>query len=130
MDQVNVAVGDIRRDSVMVNEYADKRFAGAAPTQRRHSKDRCRGNKAQLALDALLLPGLGCVSVSKNGIAVIELQGLGGEYATTVADAERLALEEAEQEWRIHMVNLLDDRHFRREGSGVWRLFARGYGLS
>ena len=125
-----MAVGNIRHDSVMMNEYADKRLVEAAPTQRRDSKDRCRGNKAQLALDALLLPGLGCVSVSKNGIAVFELHALAGDCAMTVADAERLALEAAEQEWCIHMVSLLDDRHYRREGSGVWRLYARGYGLS
>jgi hypothetical protein len=25
---------------------------------------------------------------------------------------------------------LLDERHFRREGPGLWRLYARGYGLS
>jgi hypothetical protein len=48
----------------------------------------------------------------------------------TVGDAERLALAEPGQEWCIHMVSLLDDRHYRREGAGLWRLYARGYGLS
>ncbi len=48
----------------------------------------------------------------------------------TVADAERLALEEPEQEWCIHLVSLLEDRHYRRHGAGLWRLYARGHGLS
>lgn len=83
-----------------------------------------------LAPDALLLPGLGCASVSKNGKSVIELQGVSGEHAMTVGDAERLALAAPEQEWCIHIVSLLDDRHYRRESAGLWRLYARGYGLS
>ena len=83
-----------------------------------------------LAPDALLLSGLGSTSVSKNGEPVIELQGIAGEHAMTVSDAERLALEELALESCIHMVSLLDDRHYRREGAGLWRLYARGYGLS
>jgi len=89
-----------------------------------------RRDNLRVALDALLLPGLGCASVCRNGEPVIELQGFAGEHAMTVGDAERLALAEPEQEWRIHMVSLLDDRHYRREGAGVWTLYARGYGLS
>ena len=83
-----------------------------------------------LAPDALLLPGLGCASVSRNGEPVFELQGIAAEHAITVGDAERLALAQPEQEWCIHMVSLLDDRHYRREGAGLWRLYARGYVLS
>lgn len=92
--------------------------------------DQYRGDKVNLAPDALLLPGLGCASVSKNGELVIELQGLAGEHTMIVGEAEQLALAEPEQEWRIHIVSLLDDRHYRREGAGLWRLYARGYGLS
>jgi hypothetical protein len=89
-----------------------------------------RANGTQLAPDALLLRGLGCARVSKNGEPVIEIEGLAGEHAMTVGEVERLALAEPEHEWCIHIVNLLDDRHYRREGTGVWKMYARGYGLS
>ena len=130
MNQSILAAGNTDRDSAALKEDASTLFAAAAGAQRRGSRDQYRGDNVHLAPDALLLPGLGCASVSKNGEPVIELQGLAGEHAMTVGDAERLALAEPGQEWCIHMVSLLDDRHYRREGAGLWRLYARGYGLS
>jgi hypothetical protein len=130
MDQSILAAGNTDRGSAVLKEDASTLFVAAAGAQRRSSRDQYCGDNVRLAPDALLLPGLGCASVSKNGEPVIELQGLAGEHAMTVGDAERLALAEPEQEWCIHMVSLLDDRHYRREGAGLWRLYARGYGLS
>lgn len=125
-----MATGNTDRDSAALKGDASTLLAPAAGAQRRGGRDQHPGHNVHLAPDALLLPGLGCASVSKNGERVIELQGIAGEHAMTVADAERLALVEPEQEWCIHMVSLLDDRHYRREGAGSWRLYARGYGLS
>ena len=130
MGQSILAAGNTDGGSAALKEDASILFAAAAEAQRRGSGDRYHRDNVHLALDALLLPGLGCASVSKNGESVIELQGLAGEHAMTVGDAERLALAEPEREWCIHMVSLLDDRHYRREGAGLWRLYARGYGLS
>ena len=130
MDQFTLAAGNTDRGNTALNEDANTLFAAAAAAQRRGSRDQHRGDKVHLAPDALLLPGLGCASVSRNGEPVIELQGLAGEHAMTVGDAERLALAEPDEKWCIHMVSLLDDRHYRREGAGLWRLYARGYGLS
>ena len=48
----------------------------------------------------------------------------------TAADAEQMALADPEKDWCIHLVALLDDRHYRRVGKGRWVLFRRGYGLS
>jgi hypothetical protein len=129
MDQSILAAGNTDRGSAALND-ADTLFAAAAGAQRHGSRDQYRGANVHLRPDALLLPGLGCASVSKNGKPVIELQGLAGEHAMTVGDVERLAQAEPEQEWCIHMVSLLDDRHYRREGAGSWSLYARGYGLS
>ena len=130
MDHSILATRNTDYRSAALKEDASIVFAVAAQAPRRVSSDRERSNGARLALDALLLPGLGCARVSKNGEAVIELQGLAGEHAMTVGDAERLALAEPEHEWSIHVVNLLDDRRYRREGAGLWKLYARGYGLS
>ncbi len=130
MDQSIPMAGNTDRESAALKGDASSFFAAAAGAQRRGSRDRLIRHDGQLAPDALLLPSLGCASVSKNGERVIELQGLVGEHEMTVGDAERLALAEPEQEWCIHIVSLLDDRHYRREGAGLWRLYARGYGLS
>ena len=130
MNQSILVAGNTDRDSAALKGDASSLFAAAAGTQRRDSRDQLVGHDAHLAPDALLLRSLGCASVSKNGERVIELQGLAGEHEMTVGDAERLALAEPEQEWCIHIVSLLDDRHYRREGAGLWRLYARGYGLS
>ncbi|MFA5913102.1 MAG: hypothetical protein WC830_06040 [Burkholderiales bacterium] len=112
------------------NDSAAASVQAAVTTLRRRSRPYSDGDGTNLVSDALLLPGIGCASVSKNGETVIELQGLAGEFAMTVGDAERLAQAEPAQEWCIHLTGLLDDRHYRREGPGLWRLYSRGYGLS
>jgi hypothetical protein len=33
-------------------------------------------------------------------------------------------------DWRIHLVSLREERHYRREDEGRWVLYRRGYGLS
>jgi hypothetical protein len=48
----------------------------------------------------------------------------------TVRDAERLAAREPARDWRIHLVALRDERHYRRSRDGRWVLYERGYGLS
>jgi hypothetical protein len=125
-----VVAGNIDRGKVALKEDANALSAAGAGARCCGSKDQYRRDSVHLAPNALLLPGLGCASVSRNGDSVIELQGCAGEHAMTVEDAERFALAEPEQEWCIHIVSLLDDRHYRREGAGLWRLYARGYGLS
>ena len=132
MDQATLTTtaGNTERDRAASNENAGALIAAAAGAQRSGSGDNYRSDKLCLAPDAFLLPGLGCVSVSRSGETVIELQGFAGKHEITVGDAERLALAEPEHEWCIHMVSLLDERHYRREGPGLWRLYARGYGLS
>jgi hypothetical protein len=56
----------------------------------------------------------------------------GGEFDSliTVADAEAIASVDPDRDWRIHFVSLLEDRHYRREAPGRWKLYQRGYGLS
>ena len=98
MDQAILSTGNINRGDAALNEDPTASFASAERTTRRCTGDQYLGNKVHLASDALLLPGLGCTSVSKNGMPVLELHGLAGEYAVTVGDAERLALAGPEAE--------------------------------
>ena len=89
-----------------------------------------RGAAPDLALSARLVPGVGFATVTKNGETVIELRGMDAEGGMTAADAEQIALTEPDKEWRIHLVALLDDRHYRRVSKGRWMLYRSGYGLS
>ena len=89
-----------------------------------------RGAAPDLALSALLVPGVGFATVTKNGEPVIELHGAAAEGGMTAADAEQIAFAEPEKEWCIHLVALLDDRHYRRVSKGRWVLYRSGYGLS
>ncbi len=117
-------LGETRHDGAAASVQA------AVTTLPRRGRPYSDRDRTHLASDALLVPGIGCASVSKNAETVIELHGLAGEPAMTVGDAERLAQADPAQEWCIHLTGLLDDRHYRRDGPGLWRLYARGYGLS
>jgi hypothetical protein len=78
--------------------------------------------------DSLIGVGIGCATLTRDGETVYEENGK--RDLMTVAQAERLAEREPQRDWRIHLVAQLEDRHYRREGAGVWALYERGYGMS
>ncbi len=83
-----------------------------------------------LVLDSVIGVGLGYAALTRDGIPVYEQDDHEFDDLMTVAQAEGLARLDPERDWRIHLVGLLDDRHYRRIGAGRWRLYRRGYGLS
>ena len=74
--------------------------------------------------------GVGYAALTRDGVPVYEADCSAIEEAWSVRDAERLAAAEPDRDWRIHLVALRDERHYRRGGDGRWRLYKRGYGLS
>lgn len=84
-----------------------------------------------LNLDALVAVGVGYAALTRDGEPVYEAEYGELEHAMSVRDAERLAATEPEHDWRIHLVALRDERHYRRDADdGRWHLYQRGYGLS
>jgi len=79
--------------------------------------------------DAVIGVGIGYAALTRDGETVYEEDGQQRDLMT-VAQAERLAQREPERDWRIHLVAQLEDRHYRREGTGLWVLYERGYGMS
>jgi len=79
--------------------------------------------------EALIGVGIGYAALTRDGETVYEEDSKQQE-SMTVAQAERLAVREPQRDWRIHLVAQLEDRHYRREATGVWVLYERGYGLS
>jgi hypothetical protein len=83
-----------------------------------------------LALDAQIAVGAGYAALTRDAVPVYEAACFALEDTWTVRDAERLAAREPERDWRIHLVALRDERHYRRSDAGEWILYERGYGLS
>jgi len=97
--------------------------------------DRTRRNWAtmsdeHLALDAVIGVGLGYAALTRDGQTVYEENGKRHRDLMTVAQAEELAQRDPDRDWRIHLVAQLENRHYCREGAGLWVLYERGYGLS
>jgi hypothetical protein len=83
-----------------------------------------------LAPEAPIGVGIGYAALTRDGETVYEEDHTGERDPMTVAQAEWLAQREPDREWRIHLVALLEDRHYRREGAGRWVIYERGYGIS
>jgi hypothetical protein len=80
--------------------------------------------------EAMISVGLGYAALTRDGTPLYEQEELELETGMTVRQAEAIARLDPVREWRIHLIGLLDDRHYRRVGDGRWRLYRRGYGLS
>jgi hypothetical protein len=90
----------------------------------------CTTRDELLPLECAIGVGIGYAAVTRDGAPVYERDGGDFESLITVAEAEALARLAPERDWRIHLVSLLEDRHYRREAAGRWKLYKRGYGLS
>jgi hypothetical protein len=90
----------------------------------------CATRDELLPLDCAIGVGIGYAAVTRDGAPVYERDGGDFDSLITVAEAEALARRAPDRDWRIHLVSLLEDRHYRREAAGRWRLYKRGYGLS
>jgi hypothetical protein len=102
-------------------------FVSIAAKTRRHWTEMPDGS---LAAEAVIAVGVGYAALTRDGETVYQEDRAGQHEPMTVAQAERLAQREPDRDWRIHLVAQLDDRHYRRQGAGVWVIYERGYGLS
>lgn len=80
--------------------------------------------------DTLIAVGVGHATVSRDGETVYQAPWFELESGMTVREAESLARRQPGCDWRIHLVGLLGERHYRRTRDGRWALYGRGYGLS
>ena len=83
-----------------------------------------------LPLDALIGVGFGEATVTKNGVTVYdEVPHDGFEY-WTCEDAERKASKDPDNDWRIHLIAPLSERHYQRQGENHWVLYEKGIGFA
>lgn len=79
-------------------------------------------------MNSIIAVGFGDASVTKNGECVYR------EYLNddvwTVQDAENLAKIDPDNDWKIHLVAPLSERHYQRQGDGRWVLYKNGSGFA
>jgi hypothetical protein len=89
------------------------------------------GSHDTLSMDSLLAVGFGDASVTKNGIAIYSenLANSQDEF-WQCKDAEAKALQDPENDWRIHFHAPLYEAHYQRHGPGHWVLIEKGDGFA
>lgn len=88
-------------------------------------------NDVYLPLDSVIGVGVGYAALTRDGEPVYEQKAEEElDELMRVAQAERLASAAEHHEWCIHLIALLEDRHYRRVAPGWWKLYRRGHGLS
>jgi len=95
----------------------------------------CGFQHAVLPMDSIIAVGFGCAQVTKSGAVVYdenEVERLPEERRVywQAKDAELLARNEPDKDWRIHLVAPLSERHYQRQGENHWVLYEKGEGFA
>jgi formate hydrogenlyase subunit 6/NADH:ubiquinone oxidoreductase subunit I len=85
-----------------------------------------------LPMDAIIAVGLGVAQVTKNGEVVYDepYEPKDDSEYWTAQDAENLARQDPDNDWRIHLVGPLSERHYQRQGDSHWVLYEKGEGFA
>ena len=87
----------------------------------------CGYQHRTLPMDSLIAVGFGYAGVTKNGK---EIYNENGDELWTVQDAENEALKDEDNDYRIHLVAPLSERHYQRQGKNNWVLYEKGMGFA
>lgn len=81
--------------------------------------------------DMLIGVGFGTATVTKNNKIIYDENSLKNEDEMwTLEDAEKEALKDEDNDWRIHLVAPLSERHYQRQGKNHWVLYEKGQGFA
>ena len=107
----------------------DKQWTKLPPIEGGHGGClNCGYQHAILPMGGLIAVGVGEASLRKNGKTVY--RELRGSEDFTVADAEKMAVADPDNDWRIHLVAPLSERYYQRQGPARWVLYKRGDGFA
>ena len=87
----------------------------------------CGYQHSTLPMDSTIAVGFGYAGVTKNGK---EIYNENGDELWTVQDAENEALKDEDNDYRIHLVAPLSERHYQRQGKNNWVLYEKGMGFA
>lgn len=86
-----------------------------------------------LPMESIIGVGFGHASLTKNNATIYE-EPYGDvikfEEIMTVKQAEEIANKDPENDWRIHLIAPLSERHYQRQGEKHWVLYEKGLGFA
>ena len=89
------------------------------------------GARSDLSLDRTIAVGFGSAGYSRNGESLWDEQQATEETGyPTVAEVEKLAKADPDQDWRIYFYAPLYDAEYQRQGDGFWVLVGKGDGFA
>lgn len=81
-----------------------------------------------LPMDSLIAVGFGYAAVTKNEDEIyVETEE---RNIWNVMNAEIEARKEPDNDWRIHLIAPLSERHYQRQGKNQWVLYEKGQGFA
>jgi formate hydrogenlyase subunit 6/NADH:ubiquinone oxidoreductase subunit I len=93
-----------------------------------------------LPMEALIAVGFGYAAVTKNDEEVYNENDIPqevydkaenyGDVFWSVQKAEDEAKKDPDNDWRIHLVAPLSERHYQRQGENHWVLYEKGLGFA
>jgi len=91
----------------------------------------CGPRPAHFPADAVIAVGFGYAALHKDGAPVwSELNDVTEDELMTGADAEALAAQDPDHDWRIVLHGPLSGRTYQRHGPGQWMLVERNDGFA
>lgn len=82
-----------------------------------------------LPMNALIAVGLGMATVTKNDEIIYDECNCETKDLWTVEQAEQEARKDPDNDWRIHLIAPLSERHYQRQGENLWVLYEKGEGF-
>lgn len=85
-----------------------------------------------LPMDSIIAVGFGSAYVTKNGKGIYDEMDADGDYEKfwTCETAEMEARKDPDNDWRIHLIAPLSERHYQRQGENHWVLYEKGNGFA
>lgn len=81
--------------------------------------------------EMLIAVGFGVAQVTKNGEVIYDENSIENENDLwTLKEAEQEAIKDEDNDWRIHLVAPLSERHYQRQGKNNWVLYEKGQGFA
>lgn len=91
----------------------------------------CGPTESQICMDARIAVGFGSASLTKDGEPVwSEQPGMEYEDCMTVSQAEEIATENPDHDWRIALHGPLRGRVYQRHGEAKWMLVETDQGFA
>lgn len=89
----------------------------------------CGYQHSILPMESLIAVGFGNAFVTKNNHPIYD-EPRDPEKYWTAQDAENEALKDPDNDYRIHLIAPLSERHYQRQGDGHWVLYEKGPGFA